>query len=254
MNKSNLFNIYYKTSEKMTEVNSNSVKTIITSPPYWNLKNYRKKAQIGYDETYQRYLERLQIVWKECFRVLREDGSIWININYRTRKKQFYNIPYDIIKSMQKIGFKFQETFIWHKPSGIPSPPNNLSNHFEFLLFFTKENMKFEFKDVSWPDSYDLLKEGEIGNIWRVIKKGGNLNRFIKHPATYPNELVEKIVKITSIENDLILDPFLGSGTTLIASVNLKRQFSGFEINNSEYKKIIEFRIKNELGFNLQNQ
>ena len=243
----NKYQIFYTSSEKMNEIKDKEIKSIITSPPYWHLKNYQTDEQIGYDETYEEYLNRLEKVWKECYRILKDDGSIWININYRHYKKQFYNIPYDFVKSLEKIGFKFQELFIWHKPSGIPASPKNLSDHFEHILFFTKSK-KFKFnKKELWEDMYGLLDKNKIGNSWRIVKKGGNLNKFNKHPAAYPTELVEKIVKISSEKNDTILDPFLGSGTTLIGAVKLNRNFKGFEINNKEYKEIIEYRIKNEI-------
>jgi DNA modification methylase len=240
----NEYKIYFKTSESMDDVKDKSIKTIVTSPPYWDLKNYLVKGQIGYEESYEDYLKRLEAVWKECHRILKDDGSIWININSRTYKKKIYLIPHDIIKSMSKIGFDFKYSFIWHKPSGIPSSPKNLSDHFEYVLFFVKDKNKFEFNNKElWSDDYGLLEKGKIGTAWRIVKKAGSVGKDIPHPAIYPDELVERIVRLTSKENDFILDPFLGSGTTLIASRKLNRSCIGYELNNKEYKELIKRRI-----------
>jgi len=242
--------IYFKSSENMSEVKNGVIKTIITSPPYWNLKNYLNEGQIGYKETYNKYLLRLEKVWEECFRVLKKDGSIWININTRVYKKIPHVIPYDIIKSMEKVGFFYKNCFMWHKPSGIPAPPNNLSDHFEYVLFFTKSKKDFRFNnEILWDDDYGLLNKGELGNSWRIVKKAGSIGKKIIHPAIYPKELVRRIILLSSIKNDIILDPFLGSGTTLIVSKELQRGSIGYELNNQEYRKLIELRI----GENLDN-
>ena len=244
----NEFKIYFKSSENMSEVDSNAVKTVITSPPYWDLKNYLVENQIGYNEKYDEYHNRLNKVWKECYRILKENGSIWINITFRFYEGKLYLIPFDIINNMENLGFIYLGAFIWHKPSGIPSSSKNLSNHFEYILFFVKNTNKFKFNDNElWNDDYGFLGNGKIGNVWRIVKKAGTVGKEIPHPAIYPNELVERIIKITSKENDVILDPFLGSGTTLISSVNINRRFKGYEINDKEYKKIIKLRIESEL-------
>lgn len=247
----NQYKIYFKTSENMQEVKNETIKTIVTSPPYWDLKNYLIEEQIGYDETYEAYIRRLEKVWQECYRILRKDGSIWININYRFYKKKLYLIPFDIIKSMIKIGFIYNGAFIWHKPSGIPSSPKNLSNHFEYILLFIKSNKSFQFNEKNLTyDDYGILEDNKIGNSWRIVKKAGSIGKSIPHPAIYPDELVERIVKLTSKEGDYILDPFLGSGTTLIVSRKLKRSCIGYELNNKEYKKLIEHRIGDKKLFN----
>lgn len=247
------YKIYFKSSENMSDVNSNKIKTIITSPPYWDLKNYLIKNQIGYNESYEEYLRRLENVWKECHRILRDDGSIWININSRTYKKKIYLIPFDIIKSMKKIGFIYRGSFIWHKPSGIPSSPKNFSDHFEYVLFFVKNNsFKFNDKDL-WKDDYGFLENEKIATSWRIVKKAGSVGKDIPHPAIYPDELVERIVKLTSKKEDFILDPFLGSGTTLIASRKLNRSCISYELNNKEYKELIKRRIDDKKLFEKMN-
>jgi len=239
----NTYEVFFKTSENMKEVKNETIKTIITSPPYWDLKNYLTKNQIGYNETYEEYLTRLNKVWKECFRILKSDGSIWININSRTYKKKIYLIPFDIIKEMLKIGFSYKGTFIWHKPSGIPASPKNLSDHFEYVLFFVKDNSRFNFnKNNLWKDDYRLLESGKIGTSWRIVKKAGSVGKDMPHPAIYPDELVERIIKLTSNENEFILDPFLGSGTTLAVSKKLNRSCIGYELNDKEYKELIKKR------------
>ena len=240
------YKIYFKTSENMGDVKAESVKTIITSPPYWDLKNYLVKGQIGYDESYEEYLKRLEKVWEECYRVLKKEGSVWVNINYRFYKKQMYLIPFDIIKSMKRIGFVYEGSFIWHKPSGIPASKKNFGDHFEYVLFFIKGNsFKFNEKNL-WRDDYGLLEKG-IGNSWRIVKKAGSVGKDIPHPAIYPDELVRRIILLSSKKGDIILDPFLGSGTSLITSKKLGRGSVGYELNDQEYKNLIKLRLDNEL-------
>ncbi|MCW1295832.1 MAG: site-specific DNA-methyltransferase [Candidatus Parvarchaeota archaeon] len=227
----------------MGEVGNETIKTIITSPPYWNLKDYKTPGQIGFKEKYSDYLSRLNKVWEECYRVLKSEGSAWININYRVYHNKLYLIPFDILKNMQRINFVYTGAFIWHKPSGIPSSKRNFSQHFEYILSFIKDRSKFNFNAENlWKDDYGLLKTGHIGNSWRIVKKAGNIGKM-PHPAIYPNELVERIINLTSKKEDVILDPFLGSGTTLLAAKKLDRSCIGYELNGAEYKKLIICRL-----------
>lgn len=131
--------IINKSSECMKEIENDMVQLIVTSPPYWGLRDYNSKNQIGYKDTYQEYLVRLQLVWKECFRVLRESGTLWVNIGKRLINDNMLLIANDIINSASEVGFTLKDIVIWHKPVFVPtSGKNNLTDRYEHVLFFAK--------------------------------------------------------------------------------------------------------------------
>ncbi len=238
--------IFFKTSEKMSEVKNNSIQCVVTSPPYWDLKNYHVDSQIGYKETYEKYHSRLENVWKECFRILKNDGTIWINVHSKMYNSNTVLIPLDIIKSMTKIGFFLKEILIWHKSSGIPSGSQRLSQHFEYILFFSKqkENFKFRKSNIDSILDYKISNLTTIGNVWNIKKKAGSISKGMPHPAVFPVEMIRRIIKVSTDENDSVLDPFLGSGTTIVAAMELHRNSIGYELNEQDYKPLIEKRIK----------
>lgn len=238
--------IYFLTSENMEKVDNNSIQTIITSPPYWNLKDYFKDGQIG-QESYNQYLKRLYKVFFECYKKLNDMGSLWININIRMYKKQVILIPYDIILICKQLGYFYKGIFIWHKSSGIPVPNNNVVDRHEYVLFFSKTkdfslNMDIQQTFIDYQNS-DI----NGGAIWNINRKAGSIGKKMIHPAIYPNELVKRILLMTTNEGDIVLDPFLGSGTTLIESIKNQRLCIGFEYNE-DFEMLIDSRIHNELN------
>lgn len=241
--------IHFKSSENMNEVISESVQCIVTSPPYWDLKNYNVEGQIGYKESYQKYHKRLEKVWNECYRVLKKDGSFWINVSSKMYNYDTYLIPLDIIKSLNNIGFYLKDIIIWHKSSGIPSSDKRLSQHFEYILFFVKDKNNFKFRKESLESIVDYKIETltSIGNVWNIKKKAGSIGKDVPHPAIYPVEMVRRIIKVSTDKNDIVLDPFLGSGTTTLTAMELYRNSIGYELNKKDYKPLIEQRIKNNI-------
>lgn len=237
--------IVFKSSETMRDVKNNTIKSIITSPPYWNLKDYFKKGQIG-QEDYKTYIKRTKKVWKECYKKLTIDGTLWININLRVNMGKLIPIPKDFIDSCKEIGFYYKGIFIWHKSSGIPTSSKNIGDHYEFLLLFTK--CEKYLININQLLAFNDYKNSFINNgcIWNINRKAGSVGKKTIHPAIYPNELVNRLIKISTVVNDIILDPFLGSGTTVISALNLNRNCIGFEYNEG-FKNLIQDRINNEL-------
>lgn len=236
--------VYFKTCEEMREIESESVELMVTSPPYWDLKNYFKEGQIGH-ESYEMYLQRLEKVWRETYRVLKNDGSMWININTLTRNKIPILIPYDIIKQCEKIGFYLRDIIIWHKSSGIPTHEKNIVDRYEYVLWFSKSS-KVKFN----PDKLSIINEYKNeqlnrGNIWNINRKAGTVGKNYIHPAIYPNELITRIIELCTEKNSVILDPFLGSGTTMISALGSGRVFVGYEYNE-EFEKLINYRVESE--------
>lgn len=238
--------IYFLTSENMEKVDNNSIQTIITSPPYWNLKDYFKNGQIG-QESYTQYLKRLYKVFCECYKKLDNMGSLWININIRMHNKQVILIPYDIILICKQLGYFYKGIFIWHKSSGIPVPSNNVVDRHEYVLFFSKYkdfSLKKDIQQTFMDYKNDYINGGAI---WNINRKAGSIGKKMIHPAIYPNELVKRILLMTTNEGDIVLDPFLGSGTTLIESIKNQRLCIGFEYNE-DFEMLIDSRIHNELN------
>lgn len=237
--------IYFRSSEKMLNVKNSSIQTIVTSPPYWDLKNYKHSNQIGFNESYELYLQRMNVVWEECFRVLKNEGSIFVNINYRRFNNSILRIHDDFIKQLVKIGFVFQEKLIWHKPSGIPTALPRLADRYEYILHFSKSKTFYINEDFNFNDYKNNLNANRF-NSWRIIKKAGSIGKQFDHPAIYPVELAQRAIGLTSKKNDYVLDPFLGSGSTTIAAIISNRNSISFELNEN-YKNLIKFRIDKEV-------
>lgn len=248
--------IYIKSSEDMSEVDDSSVQVIITSPPYWGLRDYGVPNQIGFNESYSEYLRRLEKVGRECYRVLREDGSLWININKRFIEGDILLFPEDIAARMEHVGFYLKEIVIWHKPVFVPTTgPKNFADRHEYILFFTKSKDNYLLKPDGFKQSDYISFDGEkVTNVWRMFRKIGNIGkkvqvmiqeRKIKHTAVYPKELVRRVILLCSNEGDTVLDPFAGSGTTLVVANSLGRKWIGYEIN-ADYKEIIRWRLAKE--------
>ena len=237
------FKIHFDTSENIKKHKIKNVKLMITSPPYWDLKNYEAKNQIGYNEDYETYLKRVNKVWKNTFDVLKKDGIAIININTKAFKSSLKLLPYDFVKQMKKIGFYFKDLHYWHKSSGIPAT-NNLKDNFEYFLIFSKSKKTIYKEDIDYFD-YKLSFRPSKSNIWNVNKKFGSVGKkFMIHPAVFPVPYISRMLEIFTNEGDLIMDPFLGSGTTLISCMQSNRKFVGFELNNKEYKNLIKENLK----------
>lgn len=237
--------VVFGTSEKMDKIPNGSINVVITSPPYWDLKDYFKEGQIG-QESYQTYLNRLYKVWKECYDKLTEDGSLWLNINIRTKGGKVILIPRDFVLQCTKIGFHYKGVLIWHKSSGIPTHDKNIVDRHEYVLVLSKsEKLNINSRICDFSD----YKNGEIngGLFWNINRKAGSVGKQFIHPAIYPNGLVSRIVQITTSNNDMVLDPFLGSGTTLISAIQTGRNCIGYEYNE-KFKELIYARIINEIS------
>lgn len=243
--------IYFKSSESMSEIEDGEVQVVVTSPPYWGLRDYGVSNQIGFKETYSEYLTRLEKVWAECYRILRDDGTLWININKRLINGNILLFPIDIAKSCTRIGFKLQDIVIWFRAISVGGTGKlNFFDRYEFILMFSKkEAFKFYPKRIKTTDFLNEEK-GEFINVWKLYRRIGNLSGefgaktklAIKHTAMFPEELVKRVVLLSSDEGDTVLDPFLGSGTTIAVTENLRRSGIGYEINEA-FKPLIGLKV-----------
>ncbi len=234
-------------SRSMSEVEAESVHLAVTSPPYWHLKDYGSPGQIGYGQSLHEYLRDLYCVWRECRRVLQPGRRLCVNIGDQFARAAVYGrykiIPLhaEIIGQCEELGFDFLGSIIWQKKTTMnttggatimgsyPYPPNGLVElDYEFILLFKKpgEGPKVtkEVKESSRL-SKEEWKECFAGH-WRF---GGA--RQMGHEAMFPEELPRRLIKMFTFAGETVLDPFLGSGTTVNAALALGRNAVGYEIN-----------------------
>ncbi len=245
-------------SRNMAELKNNSFHLVITSPPYWQLKDYGSLDQIGFNDSYENYINNLNLVWKECFRVLNDGCRLCINIGDQFARSVYYGrykiipIRTEIIKFCETIGFDYMGAIIWQKATtmnttggatimgSFPYPRNGIIKlDYEFILIFKKLG-------VSPFVSKEIKEESKMSkDEWNQYFNGHwNFNgaKQDKHLAMFPEELPKRLIKMFSFVGDNVLDPFLGSGTTTLAAKNLNRNSVGYEINNN-YLSIIKEKI-----------
>ena len=248
-------------SRQMHSVPDKSVQLIITSPPYWQLKDYGINTQIGYNDSYEEYINNLNLVWKESYRVLDNGCRLCINIGDQFARSVYYGrykvipIRTEIIKFCESIGFDYMGAIIWQKKTtsnttggaslmgSFPTPRNGiLSIDYEFILIFKKlgtpNKPSREIKEMS-----KMTKEE-----WKTYFSGhwnfGGAKQD-GHIAVFPEELPKRLIKMFAFIGDTVLDPFLGSGTTSLAAIKLERNSIGYEINE-EFLPFIEKKLNIE--------
>ena len=241
-------------SRNMKEIPNNSVHLIITSPPYWQLKDYGVKGQIGFNDSYEEYINNLNLVWKECYRVLHPGCRMVINIGDQFARSVYYGrykvipIRTEIIKFAETIGFDYMGAIVWQKNTTMnttgggsvmgsyPYPRNGIIKiDYEHILIFKKHgNAPKPSKEIK--EASKLTKEE-----WKEYFSGHWYFSGVKqdkHLAMFPEELPKRIIKMFSFVGETVLDPFLGSGTTSLAAKNLGRNSIGYELNK-EFLPII---------------
>jgi len=248
----------------MKEVADSSVHLIVTSPPYWQLKDYGTQNQIGFDDSYEDYINNLNLVWSECHRVLHNGCKLCINIGDQFARSVYYGrykvipIRTEIIKFCETIGFDYMGAIIWQKPTtmnttggatvmgSFPYPRNGIIKiDYEFILVFKKygepPKVSKEVKEMS-------KLTNEEWNEYFAGHWNFNGERQVGHLAMFPEELPKRLIKMFSFAGDTVLDPFLGSGTTILAAKNLDRNSIGYEINEKYLQLINEKTGANEIG------
>jgi len=234
--------LFCKSSESMKELPDNSVHLMVTSPPYNVGKDYDKNLSL--DE----YRELLRKVFRETFRVLVAGGRACINIANLGRKP-YMPLHSFIIEDMLKIGFFMRGEIIWNKASSaspsmawgswLSATNPTLRDIHEYILVFSKgsngRNSNGKKSTITKDEFMELTK-----SVWTFPAQQA---RLVGHPAPFPVELPLRLIKLYTFQSDVILDPFIGSGTTAIAALMEGRHFVGYDIEK-DYIKIAEKRIK----------
>ena len=250
--------IFQADSRQMPELPDASVDLVITSPPYWHLKDYGVKGQIGYGQTLHDYLRALYRVWREVHRVLRPGRRLCVNIGDQFARAVVYGrykvIPLhaEVIAQAEQIGFDYMGAIIWQKRTTMnttggatvmgsyPFPPNGIVEiDYEYILIFKKPGrspkVPAEVKEAS-----RMSKEE-----WKTFFSGhwafGGA-RQVEHEAVFPAELPRRLIRMFSFVGETVLDPFAGSGTTLAEAVQLGRNAIGYEVS-PQFVRLIRERL-----------
>jgi len=267
--------------EKLKELETESIQSVITSPPYWGLRDYGHAEQIGLEKNPNEYINNMVKIFDEVLRVLKKDGTLWLNIadSYSSisdseiglKNKDLVGIPWMLAFALRMNGWYLRQDIIWSKPSPMPEPiKDRCTKSHEYIFLLTKSskyyfdyeaireprvstgnNHQFGGKKYNDPNNliYDsvgsIYKSDGMRNkrdVWNVASKPFKGAHF----AVMPELLVEPCLLAGSKPNDLILDPFAGSGTVGVVAKKHNRNFIGIELN-PDYAKIANDRIDETL-------
>lgn len=230
---------------------SNSVQCVVTSPPYWGLRDYNVSNQIGLEATLPQFINRLLGVFAEVRRVLRDDGIFWLNIGdgytsgnrgWRApdeknparamsvrpdtpdglKRKDLLGIPWRLAFALQDDGWYLRTDIVWHKPNVMPeSVKDRPTRAHEYIFMFTKnERYYYDRESVIEPNGRNSR------SVWNI-----NTQAFSgAHFATFPPKLIEPCIRSSTRSGDFVLDPFFGSGTVGVVAQQLNRRYVGIEL------------------------
>lgn len=273
----NLNVVHFKNSQKMKEILDESIDLVITSPPYFNIKDYFKDGKqekthsksenkdIGNQDSYDTYLKEMLKVWKECWRVLKPNGKLCINVplmpmlkkKYSTHEnRNIFDIQSDIQNSILKnTELHLMDLYIWNRTNSTkrlmfgsyPYPSNFYNqNIIEFITVFVKggksSKRSKEIKEKSKLTQWEWINYTK--QIWDIPIPNKSDLAFGIHSAIMPEEIPYRLIKLFSFVGDVVLDPFSGSGTTLKIAKDLDRNYIGYELYDS-YKEIINKKVEN---------
>lgn len=250
--------IIFGDSRSLNQIKDKSVQLIITSPPYWQLKDYGAEDQIGFNDSYEEYINNLNLVWKECNRVLADGCRMCINIGDQFARSVYYGrykvipIRTEIIRFCEALGMDYMGAIIWQKTTtmntsgggaimgSFPYPRNGiLKMDYEFILLFKKLGT------APKPTPQQKTESKMTKEEWnQFFSSHWNFNgvKQLEHIAMFPEELPRRLIKMFSFVGETVFDPFVGSGTTSLAAKNLGRNSIGYEINR-KFAPIIKEKL-----------
>ncbi len=277
----------------INEIDDNIVQTIVTSPPYWGLRDYEgEEEQIGQEETPEKYVVKMTTFFSLCKRVLKDDGTLWLNIgdtyfgakgghweggnsitndstggNYRMQRKappkhkrlktkDLSGVPWMLAFSLQKDGWYLRQDIIWHKPNPMPEAVTDrcVKSHEHIFLLSKKPRYYFDHEAIQEKAKYVGDNRASRGDSRRDVDLAASMAATSQptqefrnkrdvwsintasskeaHFAVFPEKIPELCIKAGTKEGDIVLDPFMGSGTTAFVAQRLGRKWIGFELND----------------------
>ena len=234
-----------------------SVHTVVTSPPYWSLRDYGTDDEIGRDDTLSEYVDSIVAAFDQMRRVLTDDAAVWLNIGdcytsgnrrYRAadrknrrramstrpptpaglKPKDLIGVPWRVALALQQDGWWLRAEVIWHKPNAHPESVRDrpTSAHEQVFLLSKSKHYCYDVEAVRGPNGRRLR------DVWEInTEPHRNTSLTGGHPAPMPLKLAERCIKITTSPGEVVLDPYAGGGTTLLAARSLGRSWAGIEIN-----------------------
>ncbi|HEY6455250.1 MAG TPA: site-specific DNA-methyltransferase [Steroidobacteraceae bacterium] len=270
-------------NKALSAIPANSISCIVTSPPYYQQRDYEQQEQLGAEKTPEDYVVKLRAVFRQCHRVLRNDGLLWLNLGDKYSDGRLLGLPWRAALALADDGWILRSDIVWHKPNAMPSSVTSrpTTDH-EYLFLFSKGDRYRYFADAIREPHVTFSQHskmrggrghfGKKGGTPEQGKNGGNANlhkgrwdqafhplgrnkRTVwsiplskfrgAHFAVFPEKLVETCVLAASAGHDVILDPFCGSGTTLVVARRLGRSFIGIEAN-AAYCSMAQGRLDQE--------
>jgi DNA modification methylase len=251
----------------LASIPDGTFQTCVTSPPYWSLRDYHIAGQIGLEHSVSDYIDHLLQVFAGVRRTLRDDGTLWVNIgdSYTSggrtwratdkknpiramqgrpptpdglKPKDLIGVPWLLAFALQKQGWYLRADVIWNKPNCQPeSVKDRPTRSHEYVFLFSKsEHYFYDPKAKRGPNGRNLR------TVWDIKTKAYPGAHF----ATFPDTLVEPCLSVSSNPGDMILDPFIGSGTTGLVALQMQRRFVGIELS-PDYLRIAENRLNGEM-------
>lgn len=270
--------------DRLKDIPDQSVNCIVTSPPYYALRDYGVDGQIGLEQTPDEYITKMVEVFSECRRVLRDDGTLWINIsdsyngsggnhteNHKNdsgfqgkvgprcggkpkridsmKSKDLIGIPWMLAFALRSDGWYLRQDIIWHKPNPMPESVRDRCTKAHEYIFLLSKSHKYYFDSSAVKEqAVGSVEKRNRRSVWSVSIKPFKEAHF----ATFPPDLIEPCILAGCPKGGTVLDPFMGSGTTALVSEKHQRNWIGIELN-PEYIEIANNRIQQQRnkGFQL---
>lgn len=259
--------IHGRASAALDLVPADSVRTVVTSPPYWSLRDYEVDRQIGRDDSLDDYVAGIVDTFAKVRRVLTEDGTVWLNVGdsytsgnrgYRApdrknraramamrprtpdglKPKDLIGVPWRLAFALQQDGWWLRSEVVWCKPNAHPESVRDRPTKAHETVFLLSKNQDYYYDEdaVRGPNGRRLR------TTWDIRTEPRRCGALDSHPAVMPAALARRCIEMTSREGDAVLDPYAGSGTTLLAARDLGRRWVGVELK-AEFVKLIERRL-----------
>lgn len=251
------------------------VQTCVTSPPYYGLRDYGHEGQIGLEETPEEYIKAMVDVFRCVWDVLADDGTLWVNIgdsyyNYRPgagqrqgkqtiasqkasevencpkrgnkldglKEKDLIGIPWMLAFALRADGWYLRQDIIWHKPNPMPESVQDRCTKAHEYIFLLSKSQKYYYDNDAIKDKFGADGMANKRSVWTVPVKPYSGAHF----AVYPEELIEPCIMAGAPAGGIVLDPFMGSGTTAQVAQKLNRQYIGCELNH-QYASLQKKRL-----------
>ncbi|MDD2944084.1 MAG: site-specific DNA-methyltransferase [bacterium] len=258
-----LFDVHHGDARTLSKrLPDKCVDVTVTSPPYFDMKDYGVSNQIGFGQDYETYLNDLQKIFSEVFRATKDHGSLWIVIDSFRTNQEVIPLPFDLAAQLKPTGWVLRDVIIWKKERTLPwSHKGTTRKIFEYVMVFSKSSEPFQYypdrhRDTSdlkrwwvrYPERYNP-KGKSLEEIWcyDIPTQGSWGKSYVQHFCPLPSQLVSRIISLTSNPDDVVLDPFSGSGTVPAEAALLNRKYVGFELNKryiSMFHKYLQEQTK----------